>query len=154
MPRAGDPGRTQDALHLRLVPHVVRGGLTHAGDAERVPDLGERHLELLEGTDQALDRTELGAEAAHGVGDLLWVQGVGDLPVRGDVLLELRRQVLGRDGGDQSEPYPWKPGGGVHEPRGGLEQERRDEGGNDHGHGPYAARARGTSHEAASLRGQ
>ena len=53
----------------------------------------ERHLQLLERADQALDPAELGAEAADGVGDLLRVERVVDLPVRGHVLLELGRQV-------------------------------------------------------------
>ena len=46
-------------LHPRLVPHVVGGGGVHARDAQRVADLGQRHLQLLEGADQPFDRPQL-----------------------------------------------------------------------------------------------
>ena len=133
MAGARHTGAGQHRLHLRLVPDVGRDVGGHPLDAQRVPGLGERHLELLEGADQPLDVADLPGESAHRVDDLLRVQGIGHLPVTGERLPQLRGQLLGGGGGDHGQPHARHPGRRQDEPGGGFEQVRCDESGDDHG---------------------
>ncbi len=82
--------------------------------------------------DQPLDRTDLTAEPPDGVGDLLGVERVADLPVTGQRIPQVGGQVLGRLGGDQAQPHTGYASGREGEPRGGFEQVRSDEGGDHH----------------------
>ena len=83
---ARDAGGAQHGLHPGLVPDVERGLLVHARDAERLPDLGQRHLELLQGADQTFDPAHLAAQAGDRLGDLPGVERVVHPPVAGEVL--------------------------------------------------------------------
>ena len=94
MPRAGHAGALQNGLHPRLVAEVLRHLGAHAFDPERVAHLAQRDLQLLEGADQALRRADQPRQAAHRVGDLLWIESVGDP--------EVRRELPLRPGGSLS----------------------------------------------------
>ena len=76
-------GRPQHRLHLRLVAEVARGLRVHAGDAQLLPDLRERHLQLLEHPDEPPHRADAAAERFGGGGDLPGVERVVDPPVGG-----------------------------------------------------------------------
>jgi hypothetical protein len=129
---ARDPGGVQHLLHPRLVAHVARGGDVEPGDAERLPDLRERHLQLLQGPDQPLHRPELPGQALHGIRDLPRVQRVVHPPVPGEVPGEVGRHLLRGGGGDDGQPHAGQLRRGRDEPDGGRHQERRDEHGDDH----------------------
>ena len=154
MAGARDPGGAEDAFHLGLVPDVVRGGHVHPRDADSVSDLGERHLELLESTDQTLDAAQLAAEPPYGAGDLLRVERVVTCQCAARCSLSWGGRSSAATVVIRASRTPGSTSCGVHEPRCGLEEERSDEGGDDHGHGPYADPGRGTSHEASGTRGQ
>ena len=133
VPGARDAGRPQHRLHLRLVPEVVRRDRVHAADAQVLPHLGQRDLQLLQHGQQPLHRAELAGQALHRGGDLARVERVVDPPVPGQVLPELGRQPVLRLAGDQGHPCAGQPRRGLHEPRRGVEQIRRDEPGDHHG---------------------
>ena len=79
-----------------------------------------------------LDRADLTAEAADGVGDLLGIKSVADLPVARQGIPQVRGEVLGRLGGDQAQLHTGYAGRREGEPRGGFEQIRSDECGDHH----------------------
>lgn len=82
-------------LHPGLLAHVPRGVLVHARYAECSPGLRQRHLELLQDADEPLDLPDLGGQPPDRVDQLLRVERVGDLPVPGDRLAQLRRHLVG-----------------------------------------------------------
>ena len=99
----------------------------HARDAQRVADLAERDLQLLEHAEEAVDPAEVAAHRPRRVGDLLRVGAVGD-PVmpreRGaQVVAEPVLGVLA----DQPEADVRQRRGSGDEPHGGREQERGNE---------------------------
>jgi hypothetical protein len=130
---ARDTRGGQHRLHPRLVAHVARGGDVEPGDAERLPDLRERHLQLLQGPDQQLHRPELPRQALHGVRDLPRVQRVVHPPVPGEVPGRLGRHLLSGGGGHDRETDAGQLRGRTDEPDRRRRQERRDEHGDDHG---------------------
>jgi hypothetical protein len=83
VPGAGHAGGAQHRLHLVLVPEVTGRGRVHAGYAQMLADLGQRHLQLLQHGQQPLHRADLLAEPLHGPGDLAGVERVFDPPVPG-----------------------------------------------------------------------
>ena len=92
VPGARHAGRPQHRLHLRLVAEVVRRDRVHPGDAQVLPHLGQRDLQLLQHGQQPLHRAELAGQALHRGGDLARVERVVDPPVPGQALPELGRQ--------------------------------------------------------------
>jgi hypothetical protein len=132
VPGAGDAGGAQDGLHPGLVPDVERRLDVHALDAERLADLRQRHLELLQRPDEAFHPAEVPAQTGRGLRDLARIERVVDPPVAVEVLPQRLRETLRRLGGDQGQPHVRKLGGRVDEPRGGRQQERRDERSDDH----------------------
>ena len=146
VPGAGHARGAQHGLHLVLVPEVAGRGRVHAGDAQVLADLGQRHLELLEHGQQPLHRAQRPGEPLDGPGDLAGVERVVDAPVPGQVLLEFRREAVGGFGGDQGEFGVREARRGLDEPRRGIEQVGRDEPGGDHGKnvlaGPLAGQLR------------
>ena len=84
VPGAGHARGVQHGLHLVLVPEVAGRGRVHAGDAQVLADLGQRHLELLEHGQQPLHRAQRPGQTLDGPGDLAGVERVG--PVALDLL--------------------------------------------------------------------
>ena len=82
VPRARQAGRAKRVLHLRLVPEALRDVNPHAGDAERLAHLGERHLELLVGAKESVDRADTARQLACRPQQLVRVQDVVHAPVR------------------------------------------------------------------------
>jgi hypothetical protein len=124
---AGDAGTLQHGLHPRLVAEVLCHLRTHAFDAESVAHLAERHLQLFESTDEALRRSDLPRQAAHGVGDLLRIEAVGDAVVRGELRLQAGWQPLGRILADEAGGDARQVGDRFDEAQCRIEKERGDE---------------------------
>ena len=87
VPGAGHARGPQHRLHLVLVPEVAGRGRVHAGDAQVLADLGQRHLQLLQHGQQPLHRAQLPPEPLDGPGDLAGVERVVDPPVPGQACL-------------------------------------------------------------------
>ncbi len=60
-------------FHPGLVAYVESCLQIHAIEAELLPGIRHRHLQLLEGTDESLHRAHLLTEAAYGINELLRV---------------------------------------------------------------------------------
>ncbi len=129
---AGHPGLPEHGLHPRLVAHVVCRGDVHALDPQRLPRLGQRHLQLLEDADDPVHTAQLPPEPGDRVRELPWVQGVVDAPVPGELLPQRRRHPLQRLAGDQPESDVRQGSGAGHEANRGFAQIGRDERGSDH----------------------
>ena len=114
---------------------LQRGPHVHALDAEGLADLRQRHLQLLEGADEPVHPAHLAREAGHRPGQLTRVERVLHPPVPGQPPAQLRRDPFRGLAGDQAEADVRQLRGDGDEPRRGLQQVRRDEGGDDHGSG-------------------
>ena len=82
--RAGNVVRLEHGLHARLVAEVVCHLGAHAGDAQRIADLAERYLQLLEHADEPVGPAEMVGQGARRVGDLLRVGAFLDPVVPGE----------------------------------------------------------------------
>ncbi len=92
MAGTGDAGRAQDVLHPALVAEVPRHLLAHAFDPEAVPDVPERHLQLLEHPDHPVEPPDLSRRAPDPLDEGLAVEPVLHLPMTGERPVEVRRQ--------------------------------------------------------------
>ena len=129
---ARHPGCTQDRFHLRLVADVPRRLRVHAIDAEHLPGHGQRFLQLLQRTHQAIDPTDLPGQPLDGGDDLLRIERIVDPPVPAQQVRQPIRELIGRRRGDDGDPDTGQFRSRPNEPRRGLEQKRGDERGNDH----------------------
>ena len=105
----------------------------HAGDAQVLADLRDRHLELLEDGHQPLHVAELPAQSLDRPRDLPGVERVVDLPVPGQAVPEPGREAVVGLAGDQGEPDVGQARGRLDEPRRRVEQIGRDKPGDHHG---------------------
>ena len=97
-----------------------------------VPDLPERHLQLLEYPEEPLHRADVLADRLGGGGDLPGVERVVDPPVRGQAGPQPIRNAALRVAGDEGQFGVRQPGGRLNEPHRRAEQVGRDEGGEHH----------------------
>jgi len=110
----------------------VRGRRVHTGDAELLPHLGERHLQVLEHPDEPLHRADVLAHRCDAAGDLPGIQRIVDPPVRRQRAAQRLGNTLGRLAGNQRKLHAGQPGGGLGEPRRRVEQVGRGKGDNRH----------------------
>ncbi len=120
-------GPAEDFLHAGLVAEVPGHLESHTRDAEGLPDLRQRLLELLQRTEQPPARADPVGEISQSPGDLAGVQRVFDFAVRGQLGPQVWPKLLGRILADQTEPDSVQIRGGVDEPQGRLGEERRYE---------------------------
>ena len=130
--RARNPGGLQNGFHPRLVPDVAGDVDVHALQAEHLPGLGHRHLQLLKSADQPLHPAHLLAQPGYRLSDLLRVQRVVHPPVAGQEFLQPSRELIGRRRSDDSEPDARQFRRRDDEPGSGFEQERCDESCDNH----------------------
>ena len=99
----GTPAARSTVFICALSRKLFAGDRVHAGDAEVLPHLGQRDLQLLQDGQQPLHLAELAGQALHRGGDLAGVERVVDPPVPGQVLPERGRQPVLRLAGDQGQ---------------------------------------------------
>ena len=138
----GIPAACSTSFICDLSRTLTRGAHVHALDAEGLADLRQRYLQLLERADQPVHPAHLPGEAAHRPGQLTRVERVVDPPVRVQPLAQGRRDAFHGLAGDEADPDVRQLRGDGDESRGGLQQVRRDEGGDDHGADRTPARSR------------
>ena len=93
MARARQPRVAQQRLHARLVAKITGRIRRQAGDPLLLADLGQRHLELLVGRDQPVDRTESVLQLSDRLLQLGSVEHIDDAPM-GDLRADRGRKIL------------------------------------------------------------
>jgi hypothetical protein len=94
-PRDGHAGRAQHVLHPVLVPEPARVLDVEAGHPRRLAGFGQRHLELLERSGQAVDGSHAVLQPAHRPGQLGAVSAVAHAKVPRDPRRERLRDLVG-----------------------------------------------------------
>jgi hypothetical protein len=136
MPGTWKPMPRQHAFHTGLVAKVPRRLGTQPADAQRIAHLTQRHLQILEHSNQTLDWPEALRAAACRIRDLLRVEPVRDAVVSRQPLTKSGWQSLLGILRDETEPDPRERCHRLDESEGGLAEERCNE--DDVGHGEDA----------------
>ena len=132
MASARHPGGPEHVLHASLVAEADRGLRVHPGDAELLPHLGQRHLEVLEDAQGPIDRPEPPPGLPHAVGERPCVEAVVDADVGRQGRGQRSGHLLRGLAPDQGDAHTRQADGGVDESHRRLQEVRRDE--HDVGH--------------------